>query len=256
MTEVGIKYGVKDPFQNLDSPPTRGYVARASLGGKYNYLVSALIPPEKREIDLEDLGWQTGGAFLGLENLLEGFYVWVDPYLMIFGYSPEDLEQISSAIEWMDYTEEQLEMATCNHKYRNLIHTLFAPQEKEVHGLELEFGYRDRAEYLGYNNIPEGYWVFVYPHWFIFESDASKEETDTMNIAGAFEEETLIRASVDGRFQELIEVFYLPNIFQDQGEFKIMGKRDHAKIEEFRLPGGYWVWLAPYLFIFEKDLGP
>lgn len=252
MTILGIKRGVKDPFGHLKTPPSRGTQARASLGGRYNYIVGAEIYTDTRESDLEDLGWRDGGEFQG-KSLPAGYWVWVEPYVIVFGAFMEDWSRLSDKLETMEHREEQLRRAVCNHKYRSLRYTIFAPEEKISHGEFLEFGYRKRNEYLGHTKIPEGYWVWVYPHWFIFEEDLSKEETDSMEIAEAFSEELLEKASAGGRFTELIDAFLLPGLGEKYGEYEIMGKGEEEEIGDDLIPAGHRIWCAPYLYVFDCD---
>ena len=33
-----------------------------------------------------------------------------------------------------------------------------------------DFGYYQSTSYVGHDNLPAGYWVYVYPFWYIWES--------------------------------------------------------------------------------------
>ena len=252
MALYSIKFGVKEPFAHLEEAPSLGTQARASLGGKYNYITYGEVFSDSREKDLEDLGWNEAGTFAGKE-LPTGYWVWVDPYIVVFGVWMENWEKISPQVKNMDHSNDQLERAVCNYKYRTLRYTIFAPQERVSHGDFLEFGYRKRSEYLGQTKIPEGYWIWVYPHWFIFEEDLSKEETDCMDIAEAFQEERLNKASGNGRFQELIDAFLLPRLAEKHGDHEVLGEGEEEQIDGDNIPSGYRIWCAPYLYVFGKD---
>ncbi|RME78619.1 MAG: hypothetical protein D6785_11940, partial [Planctomycetota bacterium] len=138
-----IHFGVENPFHGLEEPPSRGSLARATLGGKYNYIVAVFELSSPLEPDLIDLGWQNQENFMELSGLPDGYYVWVDPFLICFGYSPEEPNQISSALEHLDYTEKQLKKASHGGKYQELLHVIFAPKDLEIYGEELEYGYRE-----------------------------------------------------------------------------------------------------------------
>jgi hypothetical protein len=42
------------------------------------------------------------------------------------------------------------------------------PQDKGSYGDFNDYGYYSSTSYAGYDNIPAGYWVYVYPDWYIW----------------------------------------------------------------------------------------
>ena len=247
-----ILWGVENPFEEVQERPTRGTLPRATLGGKYNYLVKVYQKNLVMGTDLLDFGWQpSGGIFV--EKGPDGYYVWVEPYLIVFGFCRETPERLSSYLQWIDYTEDQLQRASHGGKYQNLLKVIFAPRDREVYGDHLEFGFRDKKEYLGHANLPAGYWVWEWPHWFIFGEDTSKEETDEFALEEAYSLERLSRASLGGRFQTLKECFQFPS-GKWQDSFLVLGFQEERHMDGFIVPRGYWVWYSPYLYIFERDL--
>jgi hypothetical protein len=59
-------------------------------------------------------------------------------------------------------------MASVNGKYYNLLMTLNVPQDQASYGNFYDWGYYTGTSYAGYNNIPAGYWVYVYPNWYVW----------------------------------------------------------------------------------------
>jgi hypothetical protein len=61
-----------------------------------------------------------------------------------------------------------LTAASVNGKYYNLLMTLYVPQDQGSYGNFDDWGYYTGTSYAGYNNIPPGYWVYVYPNWYVW----------------------------------------------------------------------------------------
>jgi hypothetical protein len=62
----------------------------------------------------------------------------------------------------------EMTTASVNGKYYNLLITLYVPQDQASYGNFYDWGYYTGTSYAGYNNIPPGYWVYVYPNWYIW----------------------------------------------------------------------------------------
>lgn len=54
-------------------------------------------------------------------------------------------------------------------KYQNLLRRIKVPQDKQNYALFHDYGFFEGDSWAGYNNLPKGYWVYVYPHWYIWE---------------------------------------------------------------------------------------
>jgi hypothetical protein len=62
----------------------------------------------------------------------------------------------------------EMTTASVNGKYSNLLMTLSVPQDQASYGNFYDWGYYTGTSYAGYNNIPPGYWVYVYPNWYVW----------------------------------------------------------------------------------------
>jgi hypothetical protein len=60
--------------------------------------------------------------------------------------------------------------ASVNGKYSNLLKTLNVPGDQAQYGNFYEWGYWNGNAYAGYSNLPPGYWVYVYPNWYVWGS--------------------------------------------------------------------------------------
>lgn len=68
--------------------------------------------------------------------------------------------------------EVALTKASMQGKYVLLLQKIHAPKDIEKHGPAHDAGFLDRTEPAGANNPPTGYWVYVYPHWYVWDEKA------------------------------------------------------------------------------------
>ena len=61
-----------------------------------------------------------------------------------------------------------LKKATVNNKYRMLLRQFKVPEDKGNYGEFNDFGQYSGTEYAGIKNLPKGYWVYVFPYWYIW----------------------------------------------------------------------------------------
>lgn len=71
---------------------------------------------------------------------------------------------------------EALAKAEVDGKYRGLLQKIGAPDDRERYPEFHDFGHYRETDYLGHKNVPAGYWVYVYPYWYIWEE---RLRTDT-----------------------------------------------------------------------------
>ena len=72
-------------------------------------------------------------------------------------------------------TREQAEAkAGVNGKYQNLLRIVPAEGDAATYGSFHEFGRWEGTSYLGLNNLPQGYWVYVAPNWYIWGNSGDK----------------------------------------------------------------------------------
>ncbi|OVE75853.1 hypothetical protein BVX97_03335 [bacterium E08(2017)] len=62
--------------------------------------------------------------------------------------------------------------ASCNGKYTDLLKTITVMHDFTLVGSFNERGYREDDTYHTHRNLPSGYWVYVFPNWYIFENES------------------------------------------------------------------------------------
>ena len=73
-------------------------------------------------------------------------------------------------------SREQAEAkAAVNGKYKNLLRIVEAPGDSATYGSFHEYGRWEGTSYLDQNNLPQGYWVYVAPNWYIWGDVAQRE---------------------------------------------------------------------------------
>lgn len=60
--------------------------------------------------------------------------------------------------------------ASLKGKYRNLLKTIEVPQDQSAFGNFSEWGHWTGNHWAQHENLPAGYWVYVYPNWYIWGS--------------------------------------------------------------------------------------
>jgi hypothetical protein len=58
-------------------------------------------------------------------------------------------------------------------RYRTLLRKIEAPNDQATFGDFYDYGYWSGTSYLGQNELPPGYWVYLAPNWYIFRDDVS-----------------------------------------------------------------------------------
>jgi HEAT repeat protein len=58
--------------------------------------------------------------------------------------------------------------ARVNGKYARLLRRIKVPQDRQAYTDFNDFGTYPATDYAGYTGIPQGYWVYVYPYWYIW----------------------------------------------------------------------------------------
>ena len=128
-------------------------------------------------------------------------------------------------------------------KYQNLLKTLYVPQDQGSYGNYYDWGYYSGASYAGYSNLPPGYWVYVYPNWYIWGSEAST----ILPTPGLSGEEI---ASVNGKYYNLLNTLYVPQDKGSYGDFYDWGYWSGSSYAGYtNLTPGYWVYVYPNWYI-------
>ena len=58
--------------------------------------------------------------------------------------------------------------AMVSGKYSSLLRRFSVPNDKQSYGEFHDYGQYPATSYAGFNDLPAGYWVYVFPHWYIW----------------------------------------------------------------------------------------
>ncbi len=135
-----------------------------------------------------------------------------------------------------------VEKASMGGRYTDLLETLDVPQDSLKFGDFYELGFQTRTSYQGYTGLPNGYWVYVKPYWYIWKTKAG-ETGSSLDYT---------RASVNGKYETILKTFSMPTDRDKFGELYDWGLRTTATYGTNRnLPTGYWVYAYPYWYIWK-----
>ncbi len=66
--------------------------------------------------------------------------------------------------------------ATVDGKYRRLLKKIEVRSDVTTYGEFKDYGHWDETVYSGYADLPAGYWVWVYPNWYIWGDEVKNED--------------------------------------------------------------------------------
>ena len=73
--------------------------------------------------------------------------------------------------------------ATVDGKYRRLLKKIEVRNDVVTYGDFREFGHWDETAYSGHSDLPTGYWVWVYPNWYIWGDAAESPGSESVKEA-------------------------------------------------------------------------
>lgn len=214
--------------------PALDYTLGSYNGAYKNILKTLYVPGDKtRYGELYDWGYRTAASYQEYSGLPKGYWVYASPYWYIWGD------------EAQTYTEENKKTAAVNGKYSDLLTVLTVESDRSSYGSFYDAGYKKTTTYKGNTNIPAGYWVYVYPNWFIWSEKA---------VTWTQEEQR--RASVNGTYSNLLDVIRVDEDEGTYGKFKDFDYSDRKTYKEYTdLTPGYWVYVSPNWFIWGSKKG-
>jgi hypothetical protein len=147
------------PGSRIGAVPTPGHVCDPSFGGKYSQLIRQLTIPEDEGQygKCHDYGAWSGSEYKGHANL---------PPNAFWSYS---------APNWYLWARHGAGAAaggcpdpTFGGKYSGVLRRLEVAQDRSRYGACNDYGAWSGNAYAGHANLPNGYWVYSYPHWIIY----------------------------------------------------------------------------------------
>jgi hypothetical protein len=136
-----------------------------------------------------------------------------------------------------DGYEDLMNQASLNGKYVNLLHVIEVPEDKIIYDAFCDWGYSYCDSYADNVDLKPGFWVYVYPYWFVWERLSVEDHIDP-------------EASAYGKYTALIHVLKVPEDVGIYGNFYDWGfseEYDYAGYEN--LTPGYWVYQKPNWYV-------
>ncbi|OKH18728.1 hypothetical protein [[Limnothrix rosea] IAM M-220] len=128
-----------------------------------------------------------------------------------------------------------------NGRYSELIQKMNCPQARDEYGSYNHYGYWEGNDYIcGDQYAEEGYWVYEYPYWYVWNNDNQAQSA---------------RASVNGRYEDLVQTIYCPRAEAEYGSFNNYGYwegGDYICGDQYA-EEGYWVYDFPTWYVWRYD---
>jgi hypothetical protein len=158
--------------------------------------------------------------------------------------------------------------------YKNLQIVIFDPEDEAQFTQFSEFGWKDAYAYKDYGGMPAGWWVYVAPYWFVWDTrDGQREETGAAGglipsdgkIANAGERNGFVdpktvpghiifRAALgktDMKYTNILAVIQDPEDVKDYSPWSEYGWQPTKTYKTYgQAPAGFWVYVEPYWVIF------
>lgn len=143
-------------------PPEVSALKKAGVDGKYGNLLAIIrVPGDKKEYgEFKDYGDYDGTEWGRYKGLPKGKWVYVYPHWYIWR---DEGKGLPGTI--------RMDKATADGKYANLLAVIHMPGDKKEYGDFKDYGEFDGNEWGPYKGLPKGKWVYVFPHWYIWERE-------------------------------------------------------------------------------------
>lgn len=136
-----------------------------------------------------------------------------------------------------DGYKDLMHEASMKEKYVNLLHVIEVPEDKTIYDALCNWGYSLCDAYADNTNLKPGFWVYVYPNWFIWERLAVEDQLDS-------------EASVHGKYTTLIHLLEVPEDVSIYGNIYDWGfSEQYAYAGYENLTPGYWVYQKPNWYV-------
>jgi hypothetical protein len=146
--------------KTLEPPqPPQGTACDPSFGGKYLELIRQIAIPEDAQQygRCHDYGAWAGTEYKGHTGLPpRAFWTYSAPNWYIWAKRGDTAAQAGCPDP------------TFSGKYSGELRRLEIPQDRGRYGACKDYGPWTGSEYQGHTNLPNGYWVYSYPHWIIY----------------------------------------------------------------------------------------
>lgn len=166
-----------------------------------------------------------------------------------------------------------------NGTYKNLLAVLHAPEDERSYSKFSEYGWKDAQPYKEYGLQPAGWWVYVEPYWFIFDTrngdrkvgggpgaavssdgaipPAAPGVRPGLVDPGSLPDVVMLRAASgrDAKYTNALAAIHDPEDAKSHSKHSEYGWRDTTSYKTYgQVPAGFWVYVEPYWVVWNlKD---
>jgi hypothetical protein len=187
LAALDVGCGAAAPPVAIDEKVTR----QASVGGRYSGLIKTVHAPSDRGTygEFNEYGIWGPGVWAGAQQP-RGYWVYVHPTWFIWEHkgAPAGTPVAQAAPPYPP-------QATAGGKYSGLIKTVEVPGDREQYGAFNDYGIWGPGDWAG-KPQPRGYWVYVYPSWYIWANSSGATAGQVATAAGGQRSVTINGQSV------------------------------------------------------------
>lgn len=133
--------------------------------------------------------------------------------------------------------KDLMDEASVKGNYVNLLHVIEVPEDKAIYDALCNWGYSICDAYADNTDLKPGFWVYVYPNWFVWERLAIEDQLDP-------------ETSVRGKYTTLLHVLEVPEDINAYGSFYDWGfSEEYAYAGYENITPGYWVYQKPNWYV-------
>lgn len=142
---------------------------------------------------------------------------------------------------------------TANGRYATPLARIYVPRDCGLYGAFKDYGAYPATSYAGQSNIPAGYWVYHYPHWYVYQRRVTAQPA--VASANAYcSAPASTSANANGKYQVLMRRLYVPTDCATYGSFKDYGRYGATSYAgHANLPAGFWVYRYPYWYLWRHN---
>jgi hypothetical protein len=236
------------PIKAKAEPAEVQAMKKASVNGKYSKLLCVIhVPADEQEYGkFNDYGLYNDTSWAGYTGLPKGYWVYVAPHWYIWE------KQGKAAVA--QPAKNDVVKASVNGKYIKLLKVIEVPQDRAQYGDFSDYGFWGGTEWAGYTDLPPGHWVYVAPNWYIWGDLDLKAIIPNQQQPGGPANPQEVKASVNGKYSQILRVINVPLDKVTYGEFNDYGYYSGTEWAGYdNLPPGYWVYVSPNWYIWGKQ---
>lgn len=66
-------------------------------------------------------------------------------------------------------------LASMDGKYQKLLRVMTVPEDRAQYGEHYDWGWWPHTEYKGHSGLTPGFWVYVFPRWYVWKTEVGAD---------------------------------------------------------------------------------